>query len=1386
MKDIIRNFLIKKIMIGGMSVKVGTITTVAVVTALAVGGTAVAVTNHALDAKTETAIVQEADDLTEMLPEQDNMRAQGNMETQDDTGMQDNTNSESSSSVTYEDENGNPVDISEEDIHTHTLSTQVVEEPTCQSAGSAYDFCPECGYTSDTYTLPANNNHVLGDWVVVSEATEVSDGLRTRSCAVCGKVIETEVIPIIPHNHNYVVSVMETASCENDGYNVYTCSICGSSYTETIGATGHNYEKQIVEDASCTLEGHIYQRCSTCGKTVETGTISAKGHNYGNWSIVEEANCTESGKETRKCSACGHTENRIIPTTGHTESNVVTTKEATCTEEGTYTYTCSVCDAVIENNVIAPLGHNYGEPEVVDSTCSTEGNKKYTCQREGCDYSYEEVIAKKDHTESEWIDNNLNIDKAPTCTEAGLKHTECTECHAVIKTEVIPATGHTWGEWEESTPAQCETTGEEKRTCSVCSEEETRKIDALGHSYEVIIDTPATCEQNGKKHEECSVCYDKLSEITIPATGHSFVNYEVVTPATDLAEGLERATCENGCGKTDERVIAKLPHTHNYDTEKTRVEATCTVDGYYILECRCGSTMKVDIPKTGHDYQATNHVDANCVLDGADTYTCSKCGDTYDTVIPATGHTAGNWEISKPATDLAEGQKVRKCTSCGTILDTQTISKLPHTCEYNILIESQEATCTTDGYELYECRCGLQDKVVVPKTNHVNAEWQTTKEATYTEMGLKEKICPDCHATLETQNIPVKPHEHDYEVTSSTNATCTEAGTTVKTCSICGNTTTIITPATGHTESAFYVDSEATCTATGSKHTECSVCHITLTTETIPATGHTEGEWKIDSSATCTDDGSKHTECTNCGTTIRTETIPSTGHSMGDWHETSSAGCENEGTEERNCSKCSYFESRSIPALGHDYGDWIVDEEATEEAEGSRHKECSRCDSKITEDIEKLPPHVHSYLETARTDSTCSNVGSITYTCDCGDSYSEEIAKKEHTPGEWTVKTPATEDSTGLEERTCTECGTQTDSRVIDKLPHTHSYTTESKSATCTEDGYEKQTCACGSVINTVIPATGHTYGEAVVVEPTCTKKGTSTITCKNCSHKEVTDILATGHNYVESEKTAATCEKAGSVTYECTNCGDAYSEVITKLEHEYAVTSTIEATCTEGGYTIETCKHCGDTKRTNETEATGHDDGKWTIVKEAELGVAGSKELRCTKCNTLVDTEEISMLTTDGTDSVYYFKNADGSQEMAIGHYDEEQAQEMLVLVNNYREENGLVTFTVPTTYMNSYTALRAVETSYLWDHKRPSGAGCEYAENIAMSSPDGKGNTASVQAIFDAWVASAGHKNNLDAVRTKNWTCISVFYKRCPVYNSAGEVSRYVYEAYWVETFK
>ena len=65
------------------------------------------------------------------------------------------------------------------------------------------------------------------------------------------------------------------------------------------------------------------------------------------------------------------------------------------------------------------------------ATCEADGEKVYTCS---CGEKYTETIPATGHSESAWI-----IDKAATATENGSKHTECTTCGKVIKTEVIPA-----------------------------------------------------------------------------------------------------------------------------------------------------------------------------------------------------------------------------------------------------------------------------------------------------------------------------------------------------------------------------------------------------------------------------------------------------------------------------------------------------------------------------------------------------------------------------------------------------------------------------------------------------------------------------------------------------------------------------------------------------------------------------------------------------------------------------------------------------------------------------------------------------------------------------------------------------------------------------------
>lgn len=63
-----------------------------------------------------------------------------------------------------------------------------------------------------------------------------------------------------------------------------------------------------------------------------------------------------------------------------------------------------------------------------------------------------------------------------TCTEDGSKTVVCEDCGETLSTEVIPAKGHSFGDWTVTKEASCFEDGEESRTCSVCKHVETRPI----------------------------------------------------------------------------------------------------------------------------------------------------------------------------------------------------------------------------------------------------------------------------------------------------------------------------------------------------------------------------------------------------------------------------------------------------------------------------------------------------------------------------------------------------------------------------------------------------------------------------------------------------------------------------------------------------------------------------------------------------------------------------------------------------------------------------------------------------------------------------------------------------------------------------------------------
>ena len=153
-----------------------------------------------------------------------------------------------------------------------------------------------------------------------------------------------------------------------------------------------------------------------------------------------------------------------------------------------------------------------------------------------------------------------------------------------------------------------------------------------------------------------------------------------------------------------------------------------------------------------------------------------------------------------------------------------------------------------------------------------------------------------------------------------------------------------------------------------------------------------------------------------------------------------------------------------------------------------------------------------------------------------------------HAFGDWTVTTPATCTADGVETRSCA-CG-ETETRTIPATGHTFGDWTVTTPATCTADGVETRSCACGETETRTIPATGHTFGDWTVTTPaTCTADGVETRSCA-CGETETRAIPATGHTFGDwTVTTPATCTADGVETRSCT-CGETETRAIPATGH--------------------------------------------------------------------------------------------------------------------------------------------------------------------------------------------------------------------------------------------
>ena len=135
--------------------------------------------------------------------------------------------------------------------------------------------------------------------------------------------------------------------------------------------------------------------------------------------------------------------------------------------------------------------------------------------------------------------------------------------------------------------------------------------------------------------------------------------------------------------RTSKTVITKtyeMVPVHNYVT--TVVAATCNEGGYTLHECACGESYRTDeTAALGHNY----------VESGLETYTCTRCGDTY------TDHTHSYTTTVVEPTCTEDGYTLHAC-ACGYSYQDNAVSKLGH--RFIVIAEDGENAT-------YRCtRCG--------------------------------------------------------------------------------------------------------------------------------------------------------------------------------------------------------------------------------------------------------------------------------------------------------------------------------------------------------------------------------------------------------------------------------------------------------------------------------------------------------------------------------------------------------------------------------------------------------------------------------------------------------------------------------------------------------
>ena len=470
----------------------------------------------------------------------------------------------------------------------HTLTEEPAAAPTCLMPGHVvYWHCSVCkkDFTDNTGTTEITayqNGHTPAEAVKENDVPSTCSTLGSYDSVVYCEVCRAEIsrtpmnyAALDPANHEGETETKEenvvagTCVAERTWDEVIYCKSCN----EQISSTPKTGEKDMTNHVGET---------ETKEENIVAGTCVAER----TWDeVVYCKSCNEQISSTPKTG-----EKDMTNHVGETETKEENVIAGTCVAERTWDEViyCKFCNEQISSTPKAgekDMTNHVGGTEIRDkvtATCTLEGYSGDTyCL--GCG----EKIANGESTGYANHQLTFTAEKEATCKDTGfVEYWYCDVCEKYFLTEdtatsltaeelaeqgVIGKTDdHTPGEVvkENEVAATCTTDGSYDMAvyCTVCGNEISREphVVPAGHTAgEVVKENEAapTCTEAGSYDAVvyCTECGEEMSRdtVAVPAKGHTWGEWEVVTPSTEEAAGEAKRVC-SVCGAEETKPISAM------------------------------------------------------------------------------------------------------------------------------------------------------------------------------------------------------------------------------------------------------------------------------------------------------------------------------------------------------------------------------------------------------------------------------------------------------------------------------------------------------------------------------------------------------------------------------------------------------------------------------------------------------------------------------------------------------------------------------------------------------------------------------------------------------------------------------------------------------------